>query len=71
MSDLLENQIIAILEKKIDALRNVVEIARHCVRDERHMFPEEPPRWTDCGCAGPNTEHLANALRDLELDHGL
>ena len=25
-------------------------------------YPEEPPRWADCGCAGPHSEQLAAAL---------
>lgn len=48
-----------------DAVDAVVEIAKECVEDRRAEYPEEPPRWKDCGCAGPLTEKLADALRAL------
>ena len=40
----------------------VVEAAKASVKDNRAMFHEDAPRWTDCGCAGPQTEKLADAL---------
>lgn len=47
---------------EIRRLRKVEGAARASVKDERDTYPEDPPRWADCGCAGPLTEKLADAL---------
>ena len=47
---------------RIEALENLTTVAASCVEDQRAQYPEEPPRWTDCHCAGPKTEELADAL---------
>lgn len=66
-------QLGAILEdfmiNTVEQLLKVVNIAKECVEDVRNEWPEEPPRWTDCGCGGPMTQKLADSLRELN-DNG-
>jgi len=54
-------------EEKLARANAIVAVARECVEDQRSVYPEEPPRWTDCGCGGSMTEKLANALASKEL----
>lgn len=49
-----------------EALEEVASVASECVDDLRDEYPEDPPRWTDCHCAGPMTERLADAIRALK-----
>ena len=44
-------------------LATLRKLVRECVKDERAKYGSEAcPTWADCGCAGPMTEKLADAI---------
>jgi len=45
-------------------LKTLIEVAMECVEDNREEYgPDDIPRWRDCGCGGPLTEKLADAIK--------